>query len=55
MSYLIGQIITSKKVHPCGNREWKIVRTGADFKLECTGCKRVILLDKNKLDKITKK
>ncbi len=53
--YELNQIVKTKKTHVCGNAEWKIVRTGADLKLECLGCKRVILLSKQELDKRIKK
>ncbi len=53
--YEMNQLIKTKKPHVCGNNEWKIIRTGADFKLECLECKRIILLSKNELDKRVKK
>lgn len=53
--YEIGQIVKTKKPHVCGSFEWKIIRVGADFKLECTSCKRIILLSKVELDKRVKK
>ena len=53
--YEIGQIIKTKKPHVCGSNEWKIIRNGADIKLECCGCKRVIMLASFELDKRVKK
>lgn len=29
--FKIGQIITTKKSHPCGGNQWEILRVGADF------------------------
>ena len=40
MIYEMNQIIKTKKPHVCGNNEWKVVRTGADIKLECVKCNR---------------
>lgn len=40
----IGDIIETKKAHPCGKNRWKILRTGADFKLKCENCGRIIML-----------
>ncbi len=51
----MNQIVYTKKPHVCGCNEWKIVRTGADYKLECSECKRIILLSKVELDKKIKK
>lgn len=53
--YQIDEIITTKKKHVCGNDKWKIIRTGADIKIECTECKRVVLISKVELDKKIKK
>lgn len=55
MEYNIGDIVRTKKVHPCGSKLWKITRIGVDFKLECQGCGHVIMVDRPKaLKMITK-
>ena len=53
--YELDQIIKTKKSHVCGSNEWKVVRTGADIKLECQGCGRVIMIASWELDKRIKK
>lgn len=53
--YTIDQIVKTKKPHVCGCNEWKIIRLGADLKLECCGCKRVIMMASYDLDKRIKK
>ena len=53
--YSIDQIVKTKKPHVCGSNEWKIVRLGADLKLECCGCKRIIMMASYFLDRIIKK
>lgn len=40
----INDIIEFKKPHPCGGKQWKVIRIGVDFKLECTTCGRVIMI-----------
>jgi hypothetical protein len=50
----MDEIVTTKKPHVCGSNEWKVIRTGADIKLECVGCKRVIMLSTVELDKRVK-
>lgn len=42
--YELGDVVRTKKPHPCGTNEWTIIRTGADYKLKCLGCGRVIML-----------
>ncbi len=53
--YTLNEIIKTKKPHVCGSNEWKIIRMGADIKLECCQCKRVIMLASYELDKKIKK
>lgn len=51
----IGDIIEMKKEHPCGSKQWKILRMGVDFKLECVGCGHQIMLERPKALKLIKK
>lgn len=52
--YELNAIVTLKKVHPCGGREWKIVRVGADVKLQCNTCAKYINLTRDDLKKRAK-
>lgn len=52
MEYNIGDIVRTKKTHPCGSKEWEITRVGVDFKLKCTGCEHVIVMPREKALKI---
>ncbi len=55
MEYKIGDIVKTKKKHPCGSFEWEITRIGVDFKLKCLGCDHVIMIPREKaLKMITK-
>ena len=45
MQWQVGDKIKTKKNHPCGSSEWEVLRTGADFKLKCLGCGRVVMVD----------
>ncbi|MBN1151945.1 MAG: DUF951 domain-containing protein [Dehalococcoidia bacterium] len=42
-----GDLVTLRKPHPCGSREWEVTRIGADIGLKCTGCGRAILLPRH--------
>ena len=46
-----GTILVFKKPHPCKGTEWKVLRTGIDFKLECCTCKRQIVIPRIELVK----
>ena len=53
--YNLNDIVTLKKVHPCGSNEWEIVKLGADIKLKCLGCGRLIFLPRLEFNKKIKK
>ena len=54
-NYNIGDIIEFKKTHPCGGKEWKMIRVGVDCKLECTTCARIIIIPRIDIIKKMKK
>ena len=55
MKYREGGEIISKKTHACGGNVWNIIRTGADVKIKCEKCGRVLFLSVDEIDKMTKK
>lgn len=38
--------IQTRKKHPCGSDEWTVIRVGADIKIRCHGCGRIVMLDR---------
>lgn len=52
--YETGDIVRLKKKHPCGAAEWRILRVGADFKLQCTGCGHQMMVSRRLVEKNTK-
>ena len=42
----VGDVIRTRKSHPCGGDEWTVTRTGADIKMRCNRCGRVVMLDR---------
>ena len=52
--YEVGDIVTLKKGHPCGSKEWEILRVGADFRLKCMGCGHQIMVPRKMVEKNTK-
>lgn len=53
--YQAGMIVMMKKPHPCGGNTWKIQRTGADIRIECTTCRRSVMLSREDFSKRVKK
>ena len=42
MELTVGDILYMKKAHPCGGKRWQVLRSGADFRLRCLGCGRIV-------------
>ena len=53
--FLLGNIVEMKKGHPCGANEWEIVRLGADVKIKCVNCGRVVMISRIDFNKKIKK
>lgn len=53
--YKVGDQVTLKKGHPCGENHWEILRTGVDIKLKCMGCERQIWLTRIEFEKRVRK
>ena len=53
-TYHLGDIVCMKKPHPCGSREWEILRIGMDFRLKCQGCGHLVLLPRTKFEKMVR-
>lgn len=47
----LGDLVRMKKQHPCGSYNWTIVRMGADIKIRCQGCGRVVMLPRLQFEK----
>ena len=51
MDVRVGDILKMKKPHPCGSFEWKVLRSGMDFRLKCLGCGHEVLVARAKAEK----
>lgn len=51
MDIRLGDVITMKKAHPCGSKEWEVLRVGMDFRLRCVGCGHEIMIARSKAEK----
>lgn len=50
----VGDVVKLKKQHPCGSREWEVLRIGADFRLKCQGCGHQIMIARKLVEKNVK-
>jgi len=53
--YEVGSLLILKKGHPCGENLWEVVKLGADIRLKCTKCGRLIIIPRLDLNKKIKK
>ena len=51
MDIQLYDILTMKKPHPCGEKRWQVLRTGADFRLKCLGCGHEVMTSRFKAEK----
>ncbi len=55
MDISVGDVLTLKKKHPCGGNTWKVLRVGADLRIECITCARALMIPRSQLEKNIKK
>lgn len=51
MNVKVGDILVMKKPHPCGSKEFEVLRIGVDFRIKCTGCGREVMVARSKIEK----
>ena len=51
----LGDQVQTRKKHPCGSDEWTVIRIGADIKIKCLGCERIVMMDRADFVKRRKK
>lgn len=54
-SFETGDWVQMRKPHACGANEWEITRTGADVKIKCRQCGRVVMLSRQDFERAAKK
>jgi len=47
----VGDIVRLRKPHPCGSVDWKVMRTGMDFRIQCLGCQHQAWIPRVKLER----
>lgn len=51
IEFLMEDVVRLRKPHACGGSDWQIVRLGADIRLKCLACGRLVLLERRELEK----
>lgn len=51
----LADVVQMKKPHACGENKWEILRMGADIRIKCMGCGRMIMMPRAEFNKKLKK
>ncbi|KUO61904.1 MAG: hypothetical protein APF84_04505 [Gracilibacter sp. BRH_c7a] len=51
MKLNVGDVVRLRKPHPCGSVDWKIMRTGMDFRIKCLKCDHQTWITRVKLER----
>ncbi len=55
MDIRVNDILEMKKPHPCGEKQFLVLRAGMDFRIRCINCKREVMVPRIKIEKNIKK
>ncbi len=55
MDVRINDVVELKKQHPCGSKQWQVLRIGMDFRLRCNGCRHELMIPRSKIEKNIRK
>ena len=55
MDLKLHQLVELKKTHPCGSRNWEVLRVGMDVKLRCQGGGHEVMAPRRKIEKRIKR
>ena len=51
----LDDLVQMRKTHPCGSDRWTVIRIGADIKIKCCACGRLVMLDRQDFMRAAKK
>lgn len=54
-AYGLADRVQMKKPHACQVNDWEIMRVGADIRLKCLGCGRMVMMARADFNKKVKK
>lgn len=55
MEVHVGDTLEMRKAHPCGGREWLVLRVGMDFRIRCVKCGHELMAPRRKIEKNIKR
>ncbi len=51
----VGDILELKKPHPCGEKHFRVMRTGSEVRILCVGCGRDMTFERVKLERAVRR
>ncbi len=51
MDIWVDDVVRLRKKHPCGGDEWQVVKLGADIRIKCLKCHKLVLLERRILER----
>ena len=51
MDVRVGDTLEMKKQHPCGSKQFDVLRVGMDFRLRCETCGHEVMIPRVKMEK----
>jgi hypothetical protein len=55
MDIRLNDVLELKKPHPCGGKQWLVLRVGMDFRLRCTTCGHELMSPRRNIEKSVRK
>lgn len=55
LKFRLGDILELKKTHPCGGRQFRVLRMGSEVRIVCCSCGRDLIMDRIKLERAVKR
>lgn len=52
--FKVGEVLTLKKLHPCGCQDWGVIKTGQEIGIRCIKCNHIISIKRRNLEKSIK-
>lgn len=47
----VGDVVETRRAHPCGGTEWEVYRVGMDIGIRCTRCGRRVLVPRRRFER----
>lgn len=53
--FQLGDVVETKKPHPCGSNRWEVTRLGADIGSRCLGCGHYVMMPRRRFERAVRR